>query len=111
MRATPLVTIAAAAFLTHGVAAKEVRPNALTAQIYDSGSVHQELMAQKMVRLVYSSLCHETEQQALTSEIESATGHMGASDQKRRHGLDQVQEPRWGRCHPLQEWGCRSRSW
>ena len=50
MRAAYLVTLSATLLLRHGVNAKEVQPNALKSQIYDSGSVHEELMAKKMVR-------------------------------------------------------------
>lgn len=52
MRTAYWVTLAATALLAHSVAAKEVQPNALTSQIYDSGSVHEELMAKKMVCLI-----------------------------------------------------------
>jgi hypothetical protein len=52
MRTPQLVSFVAAALLGHGVTARELQPNALTAQIYESGSVHEGLMAKKMVRIL-----------------------------------------------------------
>ncbi|KAL2262646.1 hypothetical protein VTK26DRAFT_571 [Humicola hyalothermophila] len=47
MRASYLITLSAA-LVRHGSNAKEVQPNAVTSQLYDSGIVHQELVALKM---------------------------------------------------------------
>ncbi len=37
------------AFFAIGAGARETRPNEFTSQRYDSGAVHEELMAKKMV--------------------------------------------------------------
>lgn len=47
MRTTQLVTAAITALLAHGAAAKEVAPDPAVAKIYDSGAVHEQLMAKK----------------------------------------------------------------
>ncbi len=43
------VALAVAAFLALGGRAREMRPNILTSQLYDSGAIHKDLMAMKMV--------------------------------------------------------------
>ncbi|KAK4645177.1 hypothetical protein QC761_000620 [Podospora bellae-mahoneyi] len=47
MRTIRLVTAAITALLAHGAAAKEVAPDPAVAKIYDSGAVHEQLMAKK----------------------------------------------------------------
>jgi hypothetical protein len=49
MRAFHCMALAVTALLPPLGTAKEVRPNTLTSQLYDSGAVHENLMALKMV--------------------------------------------------------------
>ncbi|KAJ4286858.1 hypothetical protein N0V88_007870 [Collariella sp. IMI 366227] len=56
-------------FRTHHVSAKEVQFNALTSQRYDSGSVHEGLMAKKMVDF-YDFLLKINPQQPVTFNAE-----------------------------------------
>lgn len=48
MKATTLATFALSALL-QGASAKEIPPSELVSEIYDSGSVHMDLMARKKV--------------------------------------------------------------
>lgn len=49
MRTSHLATLAVSALFASGVAAKEMAPDPELAKIYDSGSVHEQLMAKKHV--------------------------------------------------------------
>jgi hypothetical protein len=44
------MSLAVTALLAFGVGAREMQPNILTSQQYDTGAIHEELMAKKMVR-------------------------------------------------------------
>ncbi|KXX75557.1 hypothetical protein MMYC01_207217 [Madurella mycetomatis] len=83
MRTAYLATLAATALLAHGVAGKEVQPNALTSQIYDSGSVHEELMAKKM-----TTWERQIKSGAMDSKKYKSRGGNGAI--RCRNGLAQV---------------------
>ncbi len=49
MRELHCVAAALTVLFAVGTGARETRPNAFTSQRYDSGAVHEELMAKKMV--------------------------------------------------------------
>lgn len=46
------MSLTATALLAFGVSAREIQPSVLTSQLYDTGVVHEELMAKKMVRCI-----------------------------------------------------------
>ncbi len=54
MKTLQLAAAAVTAFIANA-SAKELQPNPLTSQIYDSGSVHEELMSKKMVKNTFQS--------------------------------------------------------